>query len=228
MKKCAFFANLIFILMIMAFDAFYMQYGGLWLKSVTSALFVAMGGLNLFFALKLCKTNLKFCILLLTGLLFAMLGDIVLNVHFIGGAVLFAIGHVFFFVSYCFLNKINWKDLVCGFAIFVPSVLFITLAPIFDFGGVLMEIVCIIYAFVISFMVGKALSNLISKPNILQILILIGSVLFFVSDLMLLLDQFANVPAFVDDICLITYYPAEILLALSILFGGEFKNSAEN
>ena len=218
MKKWAFFANLSLILLIMAFDAFYMQYGGLWLKSVTSALFVLMGAGNLFFALKFGGANFKFCALILTGLVFAMLGDIVLNVHFIGGAVLFAIGHIFFFVSYCFLQRPNWKDLICGLSIFVPAVLFITLAPIFDFGGVLMEIVCVVYALVISFMVGKALANLISKPSILQILILLGSVLFFISDLMLLLNVFANLPKIVDDFCLATYYPAEILLALSILF----------
>ena len=108
MKKTIFFANLCFVLMLMVLDAFYMQYGGIWsksgslaLKSVTSIMFVLMGGLNLFFALKLKTQKTKFCLLLLTGLLFAMLGDIVLNVNFIGGAVLFAIGHVFFFVSYC-------------------------------------------------------------------------------------------------------------------------------
>ena len=41
--------------------------------------------------------------------------------------------------------------------------------------------------------------------------------LFFFSDLMLLFDVFANMPKIFDYLCLITYYPAEFLLALTIL-----------
>ncbi len=222
MKKIAFFTNLALILLILVGDALYIYYGiytpvnALWIKSVTSALFVILGAANLFFAFKFHILNLKFGILLLCGLTFAMLGDIVLNIHFIGGAILFAIGHIFFFTSYCFLSKINWKDFCYGLAIFVPSLLLITLAPIFDFGSILMEIICIVYALIISLMVGKALSNLITLKNIVAWFILIGSVLFFISDLMLLLNVFAHLPPIVDILCLVTYYPAEIILALSV------------
>lgn len=229
MKKTAFFLNLALILLILLGDALYIctpelhiSFSSLWIKGTTSALFVIMGAVNLFFAIKFKTVNLKFCILLLVGLFFAMLGDIVLNIHFIGGAILFAVGHVFYFISYCFLAKIHWKDFVYGFAIFLPSVLFITLAPIFDFGGVLMEIVCVVYALIISLMVGKAISNFVQKKSLLCLLILIGSVLFFISDLMLLLNVFGSLPRVVDIMCLVTYYPAQIMLALSILFASEF------
>ena len=66
-------------------------------------------------------------------------------------------------------------------------------------------------------MVGKALSNFVASRNLQNLIILLGSVLFFISDLMLLLGKFANLPIIVDVLCLVTYYPAEILLALSIL-----------
>ena len=145
-----------------------------------------------------------------------MCGDIVLEVEFIVGAVLFAIGHIFYFVAYCFLQKFKWIDLFYGAAIFVPAVIFIVAIPIFDFGGVLMEIVCIVYAIIISCMVGKAISNLVEKKNLQNILIVVGSILFFFSDLMLLLNIFASLPNAVSVLCLATYYPAEILLAFSI------------
>ncbi len=224
MKKLALFLNILLIVLILLGDALYIYYGiytsinALWIKSVTSALFVILGAVNLFFAIKNKTSCLKFCIFLLIGLFFAMLGDIVLNLHFIGGAILFAVGHIFFFISYCFIEKVNWKDLVCGLAIFLPSVLIITLVPIFDFGNVLMEIICVIYALIISFMVGKSLSNFIIKKSLLCFLVFIGSVLFFISDLMLLLNVFGNLPDFVDILCLLTYYPAEIMLGMSILF----------
>ncbi len=217
MKKLAYIFNSILLALILAGDICYIIFGGTWLKGLTSVMFVLLAVLNLIFAIRLKKCNIKFASFLLTGLVFAMLGDILLNIHFITGAVLFAMGHVFFFVSYLFLVKFNWWDLLCGAIIFVPSVLFIVLAPMFNFGGVTMELVCVFYALIISFMVGKAASNFIRQKNLLNLLILIGSVLFFFSDLMLLLNVFGGLPKFVDVLCLITYYPAEFLLAHSII-----------
>ena len=221
MKKGFLIADLILILLILAGDVCYIIFGQLWLKGVTSAGFVILGILSLTYLLLSKEKDLKFPIIMLVGLVFAMCGDIVLNVHFIGGAVLFAIGHIFYFVSYCFIQKFKWIDLIYGAVIFVPSVLFITLAPIFDFGGILMEVVCIVYAIIISCMVGKAISNLIRERNLANLIILIGSALFFFSDLMLLLNVFANLPRVVDVLCLATYYPAEILLAYSIRLNGK-------
>ena len=215
--KFSYIFNFIFLLLILTGDISYIIFGGTWLKGLTSALFVLLGVANFVFAVLLKSKKFKFPSMLLFGLFFAMLGDIFLNIHFITGAILFAVGHIFFFVSYCYLQKFNWKNLLYGLAIFVPSVLFITLAPIFDFGGILMEMVCIVYALIISLMVGKAVANLVKEKSILNIVILIGSCLFFFSDLMLLLNVFGGLPKIIDILCLITYYPAEFLLAHSIL-----------
>ena len=120
------------------------------------------------------------------------------------------------------MQKFKWSDLIYGVVILVPSVLLITLAPFFDFGGVLMEIVCVVYAIIISLMVGKAVANFVRERNWLNLLIVIGSTLFFFSDLMLLLNVFASLSSVVGTLCLATYYPAEILLACSIFM---FTNS---
>lgn len=216
--------NLFLILNIILFVAIWigdMLYsngiGGLLAKSLTSALFVILGVCNLVYLILGRKHDLKFPIIMVVGLFFAMLGDIVLNVHFISGAILFAIGHVFYFVSYCFLLKFHWVDLIYGAVIFVPSVLFITLAPIFNFGEVLMEVVCVVYAIIISCMVGKAFSNFIRQRNLQTLLLAIGSLLFYFSDLMLLLNVFAGLPKVIDILCLATYYPAQCILVYSIL-----------
>lgn len=214
-KKIIIILNCILLASILAGDVLYIVFGDLWLKGLTSAFFVLLGVINLVYAIKNKSNKQKFSIILVVGLVFAMLGDIILNIHFISGAILFAIGHVFFFISYCFLQKFSWKDLLFGAIIFIPSVLIITLVPIFDFGGVLMEIVCIVYALIISLMVGKAISNLIREKNLLNLIIVLGSALFFFSDLMLLLDVFGNLSV-VAILCLATYYPAEFLLAHSI------------
>lgn len=208
--------NLMFILGITSGDICYISLGGLLAKSLTSAMFVLLGAINFIWLFVSKNKSLKFPIIMLVGLVFAMCGDIVLEVEFIVGAALFAIGHIFYFVAYCFLQRFKWIDLLYGAAIFVPAVIFIVAIPIFDFGGVLMEIVCIVYAIIISCMVGKAISNLVEKRNLQNILIVVGSILFFFSDLMLLLNIFASLPKAVSVLCLATYYPAEILLAFSI------------
>ena len=65
-------------------------------------------------------------------------------------------------------------------------------------------------------MVGKAISNLVIKNNNITKVVLLGSILFLTSDAMLLLDIFGSIPL-TGYICLSTYYPAQFLLALSIL-----------
>ena len=210
--------NIVLSLLVIAGDICYLKFGTLWLKSITSAGFVLIGIVNFCFALKLKTFNMKFCIIMLIGLTFAMLGDIVLYVHFMAGAILFAIGHVFYFVAYCFIIKFKWLDLIPSALLFLFAVLFITLAPIFDFGGITMQILCIAYALVISCMMGKAVSNFIRQRNILNFVIMLGSILFVVSDLMLLIHVFGGGDVIFDIICLATYYTAECLLAHSLVY----------
>lgn len=222
--------NIMFFILVMQFNILYIKVTGLVFKAIASALFLVLGGINLYFVLKNKVANKKFSIIILVGLFFAMLGDILLEINFMIGAIFFAIGHIFFFVSYCFLNGFKATDLIYGLVIIVPAVLLITLAPFFDFGGIVMEILCICYAVIISFMLGKALANFVKNKNAINLVILLGSFLFFFSDLMLLFNVFSNIGGSVFGcLCLGTYYPAEVLLALSILINCVFsKNENES
>ena len=78
-----------------------------------------------------------------------------------------------------------------------------------------MKGVCCAYAFIISFMVGKAISNLLKEKNSTNKIIVIGSILFFISDLMLMLNKFGNIPG-TSYLCLGTYYPGQFILAFSL------------
>ena len=216
-KITAIVLNFILCAVTIAFDVVFTFFEKtLLMKGLASAGFVLVGIVCFIWSLKI-KAGIKFPLTMLCGLVFAMAGDIVLNVHFIAGAALFAVGHVLYVCSYMFLQKFKWTDLIAGLCVFVPSVLFITLAPIFDFGGILMEIVCIVYALILSFMLGKAISLLIRKQSALHALIAIGSILFYVSDFALLINMFTAVKGMATRIvCLGTYYPAQLMLALSI------------
>ncbi len=214
MKRNIFITNMVLAGLIIILDLLYMFLGGLWLKSLTSLVFVACGGVNLWFAYK-NKLDLKFPVILTVALFVAMLGDIVINIEFMTGAIIFAVGHIFYFVAYCTLHKFSPYDLVYAFAIAIPSMLIVLFAPGLDYGGTMMKVVCCVYALIISFMVGKSLANMLKEKSLTHIIILVGSVLFFISDLMLLLDVFGNVAGAVI-LCLATYYPGQIIIA----FGG--------
>ena len=215
MKKLFMMLNAIMMTFILIFDVLYMVKGGLLLKSIASIMFVVTGIINIIYCIK-NKTNLKFPIWMIIALIFAMLGDILLNINFYIGTIIFAVAHVFYFVSYCMLQKFNSRDILCGVAIFVIALSIILFTPFLNFESNLMKGICCFYALIISLMVGKAISNVLKENNFINIIIVIGSILFFISDFMLLLNKFGNIPG-TNYLCLGTYYPAQFLLAFSIL-----------
>lgn len=208
--------NVILIAETMVSCIFYSILGGINLKGLTSLGFALVGAVNLIYAVKARVLKLRFSILMTIGLFICMIADIVLNFEFIIGALIFALGHIFYFASYCSLVKFKIKDLIPTAVIFTASAAVILAVPIFDFGSTLMESICILYALVISCMLGKAISNLIRNRNNVNTIISLGSVLFFFSDLMLLFHVFAGASEITDILCLFSYYPAQCLLAHSV------------
>ena len=218
MKKLQLSLNITLAGLIVIWDILYtfVFSGNLLVKSITSMLFVLMGVINLIFAIKTKSKSLKYPIIMVIALTLAMIGDIAINLIFELGAGIFAIGHIFYFIAYCQLVKFKWKDLLYAVFIFIGCLALILFVPIFDFGGNFLKIVCITYAAIISCMVSKAISNQIQEKNLLSLIILIGSILFCISDLMLLFDCFTSLPYIMCILCLMTYYPAQIFLAYSL------------
>ncbi len=144
-----------------------------------------------------------------------MIADVLLGINFYLGTITFAIGHILYFRSYSNLIKINRNDFKIGIIISVISLIIISSIPFLNFESAIMKSVCSIYAIIISFMIGKAISNLIKENNITNRIITIGSILFFISDFMLMLDVFGGISA-TGYLCLATYYPAQFILAFSI------------
>lgn len=198
-------------------DVLYILDDTLLVKTLTSMGFVLIGLIGLLYSILNLKTDKKhFSIIMFIGLVFAMLGDIVLEIDFIIGALLFAVGHVFYFIAYCQLEKFNIRDLLYGAAVFVPVSVLIIFAPIFEFSSQMLMWLCVVYAIVISCMMGKSVSNYVKNKNILHLILMIGSILFLFSDLMLLFNVFSDISRVYRYLCLLSYYPAEILLAYSL------------
>lgn len=227
MKKKFLIFNIIMLLAIIIMDICYMTMGGLLFKSITSSFFVLTGIINIVYARK-CKVNLKYPIWMGVALVFAMLGDIWLNLIFYAGVGLFALGHILYFVSYAVLKKIRPKDFVYS-VICMAIALFVLIGlPILKFDSITMQVICSIYALIISCMVGKAISNYVEEKNPSNTIIVIGSILFFISDMMLAFNMFGQIP-YTGKICLSTYYPAQFLLAFSIFsYTNQHKKETSN
>lgn len=220
--------NIALLIIMLVFDVWYMFGGGLFAKTIASMMFVMVGVINFYHCSKNIKNknNLKFPKWMLVALVFAMIADILIVINFYSGVVLFATAHVFYFISYCKLQNTNFKDLICGVTMSIISLFIIFNIPFIDFGSSLMQIVCSTYAIIISFMVGKAISNLLSEKNNTNKIIVIGSILFFISDFMLMLDVFGNIQV-ASYLCLGTYYPAQFLLGFSVLIYGNMNISGK-
>lgn len=212
-------SNALFAVLIIAFSQvfLYTSISSYITKTISSVLFLLCGVFNFVCCMVMYKqnTNFWFSLLLVIGLFFAVLGDILLIDFFIIGAIFFAIGHIFYIVAFCFIKKFKLKDLLCGTIIFFAVFMLIQFYPHFNFDG--MKILILLYALIISFMLGKAISNLIEKNQILlNILIFFGAFLFFFSDAMLLFYNFAGKNIIFDILCVTTYYIGQFILASSV------------
>lgn len=215
-KKIILGVNVALILAVFVGNYFYHTVGGLLIKTLCSGGFALIGLLNLAYA-ELTEKEKNFPVSMAIGLFLAMLGDVAINLNFVIGAALFALGHVCYFVSYCLLAKLKKTDLfVCG-GIFLCTALFLLLCPLLDFGDAVKKVVCFVYALIISLMAGKAIANFFRRRDLLTLVLLVGSILFFFSDLMLLFNMFMGAGKWASTLCMATYYPAECSLAFSSL-----------
>jgi len=197
-------------------------------KTIASMVFVIGGLVNLIYVIK-NKNNYaqhpKFKWFMMIGLVFACMGDLFLIDIFVLGVAFFALGHVFYFMSFCFVQPFKLKDIIYGLLIFIPSLLLILLYKGFNFEG--MKFLIIIYALIISLMLGKSLQNFISNRTFYNIIVFIGATMFFLSDFFLLFRLFAGMGRVGSILCLIFYYPAQFVLASSITVVSKSKIKGE-
>lgn len=221
MNKGLSFANLALALATVLGGVWYTASGyALGPKSVASAMFVLLGVVNLVPAWRSKAPTRAFALVMCVGLAVAALADVVLELNFLGGAIIFAVGHVFYFLAYTRLLPLQRRDLLPGGLLFAVTGGVILFLPVFTFEGP-MQVVCLVYALIISAMLGKAFANVRRRPSLLTKLLLLGSALFFFSDLMLLLRHFAGAPAICSAFCVNTYYPAQAILAYAVGRNGE-------
>lgn len=218
MKKIVFFLNLLWMAVLFAGNYFYHTVGGLILKMLCSSLFFLQGLMNAYFAARVEKKLSPAPFFMCLGLFTTLAGDYLLNEDFLIGACAFALGHVFYCVSYARLSPFRKKDLLPALLLFAGAGAFLCFSPDLSFSEENQRWICLGYALIISLMAGKALGNLCGKHTLPKWLQAFGSLLFFFSDLMLALNWFTPLGKWTGALCMAAYYPAQSLLALSIFF----------
>lgn len=207
--------NICLLSIVLIIGVIYFLKGGVLLKGLTSFSFLLLGLVS-FISVKKKSLDNYFSLFVLLGLTVCFLADIVLNFDFIIGAIFFAVGHIFYFSSYCTLRKFNRIDFLISIILASSSLIFLVTSDSFDFGGQILKYACFFYAFIISFMLGKAFVNYFLLKNKTSLLLFLGSLLFFASDVALLFYVFGGASEFANTICFITYFPAQCIIALSI------------
>lgn len=223
-----FYSNIGFATAILFSDVLYMLFPSMpyVFKVIASSLFVLCALSNLLYMIIKKKFNYIPNYIILAGIICAFLGDVLLIDYFMIGAIFFAIGHIFFLIAFYFYEKFSIWDIVCSAILILFSMLVIFLYKGFEWYG--MKMIVVIYAIIISIMLGKAISNaILSKNKPFSIIIMLGAILFFISDMMLLFNNFARISPIFDYICLATYYPGVFLLALSVGISFVYKRDSK-
>ena len=188
------------------------------IKLICSGGFMLMGIINLIYAIKAKCRKISLMVLMAVGMIFAFLGDFAINQEFVSGVVFFALGHVFFVINFWLYRKITKLDVVISVIWGILAVGFILFCPYFVFEPAAFKYICATYAAIISVMVGKALGNALVEKNIYTILIGVGSVCFFFSDVALVLAWFSTLEAkWLSNLCMGLYYPALVMLGWSMI-----------
>lgn len=186
--------------------------GGLWLKGLTSAWFVTLGIINLVYGL---RRGVRHPYLWLTalGLACGMAADVLLSPAFIFGVLFFAAGHALYLAGFFLLEKFRWQDLFYIVPIAAVSLYAVIGTPFIRIDDPVLLPLLLGYAVIIACMLGKAISNVRACGTASRWLIVVGSAMFWFSDLMLAVDMFGTPSRLTWILCSYNYWPAQAILA---------------
>lgn len=188
------------------------------LKGLASACFVLMG--------LLLAGDARMARLILVGLLLGCIADVLLNLRFVFekkgqliflvGIAVFLSGHILYLIAILQGTKHWWISLIVGAVLTALLMMWIfkriTAKKAFKIFGV-------VYIGAIMLLNCVAVGNLIAAPSAFTALFAAGSLLFLISDIVLILNTFGKETRQslrVTNISL--YYVGQLLIALSLSF----------
>lgn len=168
-------------------------------------------------------------ILLIIGLFFSLFGDMFLalkvnhndgslNKYFLYGLVSFSITHVMYVLAFTHLGSFNILDLLVALALAFITITILKSNKNIDFKNMILP--ASIYSFIICLMTFESIKLVFElKFDIGTYLLLIGALLFILSDLVLCFILFnKHAKKYLSAINLITYYTGQFIIASTLLF----------
>jgi uncharacterized membrane protein YhhN len=161
--------------------------------------------------------------LIVLGLLFSLGGDVALMFQekrgpFLIGLVLFLLAHVVYGGTFLKFGGVESALLWIGLVWLVPGiVIYIYLFP----GLGKMKVSVALYVLIITFMATAATATLWSDgfPGTAALFVTVGSILFYLSDVILAVNRF-RYPMRFNRLSLIPYYLGQLLIAVSTYYFG--------
>ena len=160
---------------------------------------------------------IKYQLLIVIGLVFCMVGDYTLQ-WFLVGLTSFLIGHIFYILAFSSTNERQvptWAKIVL--LVYGGSMAVWIVGTVFSSGEVVLGFAVIAYISVILTMGWTAIRTGSTLATI-------GAMLFIASDSYLSIDKFVMPLPFSHEFIMLTYYSAQILIALSILQYSEIRS----
>lgn len=219
MEKRVLQVNYALLVLLILFTVSDIIFNFLPLKWLASTCFVIMAFVNFIYTKKVKPEKTKAALCMLLGMILAMGGDVSINLNFVVGAAVFALGHVFYLITYCVIERYRKSDFILSLILIAIYTCLFYATPIFEFKG--LEAVIFVYCIIIGLMTGKAVMNAYRNRTKTNLIFAIGSVLFMISDTMLVLNLFANTSDITHILCLSIYFPGQWILAFGIFHLGD-------
>ena len=166
------------------------------------------------------------CLMICLGLVFGMLGDILLALRFVfkaakhqfflAGTLIFFIGHIFYMVALVPMSSNLLISVLIGavVAAFILVILYKTMEV-----NQAYRLFGIFYIEAVVIMSAIAIGNRITVASAFRTWYAVGAVLFMISDLVMIYNSFGKEHrAFLRLMNLSLYYVGQLLIATSILF----------
>ncbi|GEM_PF-5068624 len=160
------------------------------------------------------------------AILLGYIGDVLLGVRRLVKChkVLFAVGTVFFMAEhfvliFTMLPQMKESILLCLLTEAIAfSILYLIIKPCLKKGNGAINIIGIVYMFVLSSMVVSGVNACIINPILNTILFMIGAISFVTSDTILVHSNFGANDPWMHPTSLVLYFIAQSLITLSIVF----------
>lgn len=196
----------------------------LWLKLAASLCFMAIAVISLF------TENVgydRFWLVVALGLFFGCVGDVLLafrhifkkhyELCFTVGALSFVLEHLLFIGYFVYINENIVPVATLCFIIGFATATFV-LAKTRVKGGRL-QIGLYVYIAIVCLMCATAVATAIKLPSVGSLMFALGSICFVASDTTICVYNFSEYKEFKWMILLhYLYYPAQLLIALSVMF----------